>query len=94
MPDLILLQKMLNMYSWIIASIIMVFITAIANFYQRKFGVRTFYYFYLIPIIVLFIPALELFPYFTLLAESIEFLGAFSSFIASFYLYIKMVGVK
>jgi len=85
---------MLNMYSWIIASIIMVFITAIANFYQRKFGVRTFYYFYLIPIIILFIPALELFPYFTFLAESIELIGSAGSFLASLYLYRVMVGVK
>lgn len=85
---------MFNMYSWIIASFIMVFITAIANFYQKKFGVRTFYYFYLIPIIILFIPAVELFPYFTFLAESIEFLGSAGSFLASYYLYRIMVGVK
>lgn len=94
MIDLILLQKIFNVYSWLVASFVMIFIAAIANFYQKKFGIRTFYYFYLAPIIVLLIPAFQLFPYFTFLAELIEFIGAIGSFLASFYLYIIMVGVK
>lgn len=72
----------------------MIFITAIANFYQKKFGVRTFYYFYLVPIILLFIPAFQLLPRFTYLAETVELLGSIISFLASFYLYRKMIGVK
>lgn len=94
MIDLILLQKILNIYAWIAAGFIMIFITAIANFYQKKFGVKTFYYFYLIPIIILFIPAFQLFPLFTFLAETVELLGSIISFLASFYLYRRMIGVK
>ncbi len=94
MTDLILLQKIFNIYSWLVASFIMIFIAAIANFYQKKFGIRTFYYFYLVLIIVLFIPAFQLFPYFTFLAEFIEFVGSFCSFLASYYLYKMMVGAK
>ncbi len=92
--DLILLQKIFNIYSWLTACIIMVFMAAIALFYQKKFGKRTFFYFYIIPIIVLVIPAIQLFPFFTIEAESIEFLGSFISFLASYFLYRKMVGVK
>lgn len=84
----------IEIYSWIAASLIMVFITAIANFYQKKFGVKTFYYFYIVPILVLFVAAAELFQADRLLHESIEFTGAFSSFLVSFYIYRKMVGVK
>lgn len=92
--DLILLQKIFNIYSWLAACIIMVFMAAIALFYQKKFGNRTFFYFYIIPIIVLVIPAIQLFPFFTFQAEFIEFLGSFISFLASYFLYRKMVGVK
>lgn len=88
------IQDIIEIYSWIAASFIMIFITAIAIFYEKKFGVKTFYYFYFVPIIVLFVAAAELYPYNRILHESIEFLGSFSSFIASFYLYRKMVGVK
>lgn len=94
MIDLILLQKILNIYSWIVAGFIMIFITAIANFYQKKFGVRTFYYFYLVPIIILFIPAFQLFPYFSFLGELIELIGSVSSFFVSYYLYRIMMEVK
>lgn len=92
--DLLLLQKIFNIYSWLAACIIMVFMAAIALFYQKKFGKRTFFYFYIVPIIVLFIPAIQLFPFFTIEAESIELLGSFISFLASYFLYRKMVGVK
>lgn len=92
--DLILFQKIFNIYSWLAACIIMVFMAAIAIFYQKKFGKPTFFYFYIVPIIVLVIPAIQLFPFFTIEAESIEFLGSFISFLASYFLYRKMVGVK
>lgn len=88
------IRDIIEIYSWIAASFLMIFITAIAIFYEKKFGVKTFYYFYFVPIIVLFAAAAELYPYNRNLHESIEFLGSFSSFIASFYLYRKMVGVK
>lgn len=91
---MISLQDIIEIYSWIAASVIMIFIIAIAIFYQKKFGVKTFYYFYIVPIIVLFGAAAELYNTDRVLHESIEFLGSFSSFLASFYLYWKMVGVK
>jgi hypothetical protein len=92
--DMLLLQNIINIYSWLTASLIMVFVAAIALFYQKKFGKRTFFYFYIIPVIVLFIPAMQLYPFFTFEAEFIEFLGSFISFLASCFLYRKMVGVK
>lgn len=91
---MISIQDIVEIYSWIAASVIMIFITAIAIFYQKKFGVKTFYYFYIVPIIVLFAAAAELYNTDRVLHESIEFLGSLSSFLASFYLYWKMVGVK
>lgn len=82
------------MYSWLAACMVMVFVTAIAHFYQKKFGTHTFYYIYIVLIIVLIIPVMQLFPNFSFPEESIEFLGSFSSFLASYFLYKKMVGVK
>ncbi len=92
--DLVLLQKLLNIYAWLAACLIMVFITAIAHFYQKKFGKRTFFYIYIVPIIVLIIPAMQIFPFFSFIAEFIEFLGSLISFLASYFLYRTMVGVK
>ncbi len=92
--DLVFLQDFLNIYAWLAASMIMAFLAGIALFYQKKFGTRTFFYFYMVPIIVLMIPAIRLFPSFTFLSEFTEFLGSFISFFASYILYRKMVGVK
>jgi hypothetical protein len=72
----------------------MIFVTAIAHFYQKKFGTNTFSYIYVVPIIVLITPVIQFFPFFSFQSESIEFLGSFSSFLASYFLYKKMVGVK
>lgn len=72
----------------------MIFMCAIARFYQKKFGTRTFSVIYIVPIIVLITPVMQFFPFFSFQAEFIEFLGSFSSFIASYFLYKKMVGVK
>ncbi len=88
------IQGIIEIYSWVAASFIMIFITAIAMFYQKKFNVRTFYYFYIIPIIVLLAASTELFATNRFLHESIELSGAFSSFLVSFYLYRKMVGIE
>jgi len=72
----------------------MVFLAAIARFYQKKFGVKTFYYFYFIPVLILFAAIINVYSYYTPTTELVEFIGAFSSFASSFYLYKKMVGVK
>ncbi len=89
-----LVRAFAEIYSWAAASLLMILVTAIALFYQKKFGVRTFYYFYFVPILVLFIAAIHLFSYQTLTSESIELLGSSTSFLATFFLYRKMVGVK
>lgn len=92
--DLNLLQKLFNIYSWAIASLIMIIVASIAIFYQKKFGVNTFYYMYFIPVIIFLIILLQIFVIFSLETESIEFIGSVSSFLASYFLYKKMVGVK
>jgi len=88
------LLQIIETYSWIIITSIMIFIAAIAKFYQKKFGVRTFYYFYIIPIISFIIAGAHLFSYDTFLSETVELSGVVVSVLASFYLYRIMVGVK
>ncbi len=85
---------MLNIYSWAMASVIMIILGAIARFYQQKFGIRTFYFLYFIPILIFFISLMQIFPAFSLNEELIEFAGSMISFIACYSLYNKMVGVK
>ena len=87
-------SEIIEIYAWIAASIIMVFLAAIAIFYQKKFGIRTFYYMYGIPIIALFVASIHLFSYDTIQSEMIELFGSATSFLASYYLYKVMVGVK
>lgn len=72
----------------------MIFIAAIARFYQKKFGVKTFYYFYFVPVLILFVALLNLDSYNTPVYELVEFIGTVGSFIATYYLYKIMVGVK
>lgn len=88
------LQNIIEIYAWTAAGLVMIFITAIAKFYQKKFGIRTFYYFYLLPVIILFTAAIHLFPYHTNVSETIELIGSVGSFLASFFLYRLMVRVK
>jgi predicted membrane protein len=88
------LQKIIEIYVWTVAVFILIFITAIAKFYQNKFGIKTFYYFYIVPIIVLFAAAIQFYYHDTFLSELIEFLGSVTSFLVSYYLFRIMVGVK
>jgi hypothetical protein len=88
------IQNIVSIYSWFAACFLMIFVTAIAMFYQKKFNVKTFYYFYIVPILVLFAASTEFFAADRYLEESIELFGAVSSFLVSFYLYRKMVGIK
>ena len=92
--DLDLFIRFFNIYSWAVASIIMFFMAAIARFYQKKFGIQTYYYLYFIPAIVFFIVTLQIFPFFDIEAELIEFFGSAISVMAGYFLYMKMVGVK
>jgi len=92
--DLELLLRFFNIYSWAVASTIMIFMAAIARFYQKKFGIRTYYYLYYIPVIIFFIVFLQIFPFFGIEQELIEFFGSAISVMAGYFLYMKMVGVK
>lgn len=92
--DLDFFLRFFNIYSWAVASIIMIFMAAIARFYQKKFGIRTYYYLYFIPAIIFFIVFLQIFPFFGIEQELIEFLGSAISVMAGYFLYMKMVGVK
>lgn len=92
--DLDLLLRLFNIYSWAVASTIMIFMAAIARFYQKKFGIRTYYYLYYIPVIIFFIVFLQIFPFFGIEQELIEFFGSAISVMAGYFLYMKMVGVK
>ncbi|PWB49635.1 MAG: hypothetical protein C3F06_13770 [Candidatus Methanoperedenaceae archaeon] len=92
--DLDLFLKFFNIYSWAVASIIMIFMAAIARFYQKKFGIRTHYYLYFIPSIVFFIVFLQIFPFFGIEQELIEFFSSVISVVAGYFLYMKMVGIK
>jgi len=89
-----LLQELLNLYSWGIASLIVIFIAAIALFYQKKFGINTYYYLYFIPVIIFFIVLLQFFAVFSKETEFLEFIGSLISFIVTLSLYRKMAGVK
>ncbi len=86
--------ELIEIYAWIAASIIMILISAIARFYQEKFGKKTFYYLYYIPIIFIIVAANELFSFNEPLHESMELLGSLGSFLLSLYLYRTMVGVE
>lgn len=92
--DLELFLRFLNVYSWAVASIIMVFMAAIARFYQKKFGIQTYYYLYFMPAIIFFIVFLQIFPLFGIEQELIEFSGSAISVMAGYFLFSKMVGVK
>ena len=85
---------MLNLYSWGIASLIVIFIAAIALFYQKIFGINTYYYLYFIPVIIFFIVLLQFFAVFSTETEFLEFIGSVISFLVTVSLYRKMVGVK
>ncbi|MCZ7402181.1 MAG: hypothetical protein O8C61_08155 [Candidatus Methanoperedens sp.] len=89
-----LLQELLNLYSWGIASLIVIILAAIALFYQNKFGINTYYYFYIIPVIIFVIVRLQFFAVFSKETEFMEFIGSVISFLVTFSLYRKMVGVK
>ena len=88
------LSEFVLIYSWIIGAIIMFLIAGIAHFYQKKFGERTFSYFYFFPILILIVAIFNVYIYNTFMAELAELIGVIISFIMTFNLYKKMVGVK
>ncbi len=72
----------------------MIIVSTIARFYQKKFGVRTFYYFYFIPLLIFFAAIINVYFYLTSIAEIVEFIGVLFSALVTYNLYNKMVGVK
>lgn len=94
MTDYILTHETFETYAWSVASLLLIFFAAIAFFYQKKFGIRTYYYLYSIPFITQIVTAANLFYFNRIISESIEIVGPIISFVLSFYLYKIMVGVK
>lgn len=92
--DLNLLQKIIDIYSLTIVGFIMFFVIAIAQFYQKKFGIVTYYYFYFIPVFILLITIIHLYLYNSIISDILELVSALSSFLVSYFLYRLMVGVK
>ena len=53
MIDYETMARVLEIYTWSIAAIIVIFIGGIGLFYQKKFNVNTHYYLFLIPLLLL-----------------------------------------
>ena len=53
MIDYEIIARVLEIYTWFVASIIVIFIGGVGLFYQKKFNVNTHYYLFLIPLLLL-----------------------------------------
>lgn len=84
----------LDIYIWIVAAIIVLFIGGIGVFYQKKFNVNTHYYLFIIPLLVLVIAIIptHLFLHNTLLTEISEALSGLLSLVLTAKLYFHMTG--
>ncbi len=84
----------LDIYTWIVAALIVLFIGGIGLFYQKKFNVNTHYYLFLIPLLILIIAIIPTHIFFqdVLLTEIAEALGGLMSLILTAKLYIHMTG--
>ena len=94
MVDYETITILLNIYTWIIATAIVLFIGGIGIFYQKRFNVNTHYYLFLIPLLVLFIVIIpsNIFYYNSSLATSSEALGGLLSLVLTAKLYFHMTG--
>ena len=55
MVDYETITMAVDVYTWIVAAVIVLFIGGIGLFYQKKFNVYTHYYVFLIPVLVLLV---------------------------------------
>ena len=96
MVDYQTIATILEIYAWIVAAIIVLFIGAIGLFYQKKFNVNTHYYLFLIPLLFLIgvVVSTQIFVYENIYTEIAEFLGSLLSLALTIKLYINMTGGK
>ncbi len=88
------IAALLDIYTWIVAAIIVLFIGGIGLFYQKKFNVNTHYYLFIIPLLVLItaiIPT-HLFLHDNSLTNASEVLSGLLSLILTAKLYFHMTG--
>ena len=85
----------IEVYSWIVAAVIVAFIGGVGLFYQKKFNVNTHYYLFLIPLFLLIFLVLssQIFMHGSLYTNICEALGGLMSLILTAKLYFHMTGV-
>ncbi len=88
------IAALLDIYTWIVAAIIVLFIGGIGLFYQKKFNVNTHYYLFIIPLLVLIIAIIptHLFLHDNSLTNASEALSGLLSLILTAKLYFHMTG--
>ncbi|MDO9518051.1 MAG: hypothetical protein Q7J10_08405 [Methanosarcinaceae archaeon] len=81
MVDYVTIARIIEIYTWFIAAIIILFISGIGLFYQKKFNIKTHYYLFLIPFLLLIFVLIQIHIF---VEESIitEIMEAFSGLIA------------
>ena len=94
MIDYETIATVLEIYTWIVAAIIVTFIGGTGLFYQKKFNINTHYYLFLIPLLFLIgvIVSIQIFAHETTYTEIAEFLGGFMSLALTTKLYFNMTG--
>ena len=94
MIDYHTIAMVLDVYTWIVAAFIVLFIGGIGLFYQKKFNVNTHYYLFLIPLLILFIAIIptHIFYHDIMLTEMSEAMGGLMSLILTVKLYFHMTG--
>ncbi len=92
MVDYETIAMAVDIYTWIVAAVIVLFIGGIGLFYQKKFNVNTHYYLFLIPLLVLLIAIIptHIFLHDSSLTEVSEALGGLLSLILTAKLYFHM----
>ncbi|MBW6470062.1 MAG: hypothetical protein K0A90_02445 [Methanosarcinaceae archaeon] len=81
MVDYETIARVIEIYMWIVAAVIVIFISGIGLFYQKKFNINTHYYLFLIPLLLLFLVLIQIHIF---VNESIimEIMEAFSGLMA------------
>ena len=94
MVDYETIAMAVDVYTWIVAALIVLFIGGIGLFYQKKFNVNTHYYLFMIPLLVLLIAIIPTHIFFhdILLTEMSEAMGGLMSLILTVKLYFHMTG--
>ncbi|MCL7410640.1 MAG: hypothetical protein P1P69_02255 [Methanosarcinaceae archaeon] len=92
MVDYETISRVFEIYTWVVAAIIVAFIGGIGLFYQKKFKVNTHYYLFLIPLLFLIVAltSTQIFNYETIYTEVAELLSGLMALILTAKLYLHM----